>query len=145
MPAYEYKCKDCGETIEIVQSFTDPPLSACTSCESPNLKKVFGSVGIVFKGSGFYKTDSRDKKSASASNAVATKEPGSKDLGSTEPGSKDPGSKERSAKNGDLSTSNKPGDPGKSDSAKTDTVKKADSSKSEAKIASGVGSNSQKQ
>ncbi len=130
MPAYEYKCKDCGETIEIVQSFTDPPLSACTLCGSSNLKKVFGSVGIVFKGSGFYKTDSRDKKSASAPNAVAAKEAGSKEAGS----------KDSSTKDVAANTSNKPGDLGKSDSTKTDNGKKADSSKSEAKLASAVGS-----
>jgi putative FmdB family regulatory protein len=58
MPTYEYRCKSCGEHLEAVQSFTDDPLTTCPSCEG-ELKKVFGSIGISFKGSGFYKTDSR--------------------------------------------------------------------------------------
>ncbi|MHB8245126.1 MAG: FmdB family zinc ribbon protein [Acidimicrobiales bacterium] len=58
MPTYEYACKQCGEHLEVVQSFTDDPLSVCPRC-SGELRKVFGSVGIVFKGSGFYKNDSR--------------------------------------------------------------------------------------
>ncbi len=58
MPTYEYACKGCGEHLEVVQSFTDEPLTECPSCEGP-LRKVFGSIGIVFKGTGFYRTDSR--------------------------------------------------------------------------------------
>jgi len=63
MPTYEYRCADCGQHIEVVQSFTDDPLTQCGACGG-SLKKVFGSVGIVFKGSGFYKTDSRGAKSS---------------------------------------------------------------------------------
>ncbi len=58
MPTYEYACKACGDHIEVVQSFKDDPLATCPSCGGA-LRKVFGSIGIVFKGSGFYKTDSR--------------------------------------------------------------------------------------
>jgi putative FmdB family regulatory protein len=58
MPTYEYVCKSCGEHLEVVQSFRDDPLSECPACGGP-LRKVFGQIGIVFKGSGFYKTDSR--------------------------------------------------------------------------------------
>lgn len=58
MPTYEYACRDCGEHLEVVQSFTDEPLTECPNC-SGRLRKVFGSIGITFKGSGFYKTDSR--------------------------------------------------------------------------------------
>ena len=58
MPTYEYACKSCGKHLEVVQSFTDDPLTECPSCQGA-LRKVFGSVGITFKGSGFYKTDSR--------------------------------------------------------------------------------------
>jgi putative FmdB family regulatory protein len=58
MPTYEYACKQCGEHLEVVQSFTDDALTTCPACGGA-LRKVFGSVGIVFKGSGFYKTDSR--------------------------------------------------------------------------------------
>ncbi|MDA8291928.1 MAG: FmdB family transcriptional regulator [Actinomycetota bacterium] len=64
MPTYEYVCRGCGEQLEAVQAFSDDPLSTCPSCGG-ELRKVFGSVGIVFKGSGFYKTDSRSSSSAS--------------------------------------------------------------------------------
>jgi len=63
MPTYEYSCKQCGEHLEVVQSFKDEPLEVCPNCGG-ELKKVFGSIGIVFKGSGFYKTDSRSGASA---------------------------------------------------------------------------------
>ena len=66
MPTYEYRCKDCGEHLEIVQAFTDDPLTECPACRGP-LRKVFGNIGITFKGSGFYKTDSRSKSSATKS------------------------------------------------------------------------------
>lgn len=62
MPTYEYRCKTCGHEFEIVQAFTDDGLTVCPEC-SGNLKKVFGNVGITFKGSGFYKTDSRSSDS----------------------------------------------------------------------------------
>jgi putative FmdB family regulatory protein len=58
MPTYEYACKECGEHVEVVQSFKDEPLTECPHCGGP-LRKVFAPVGIVLKGSGFYKTDSR--------------------------------------------------------------------------------------
>jgi putative FmdB family regulatory protein len=58
MPTYEYLCRSCGERLEAVQGFHDEPLTTCPACGG-ELRKVFGSVGIVFKGSGFYKTDSR--------------------------------------------------------------------------------------
>ena len=58
MPTYEYACKSCGEHVEVVQSFKDEPLTECPACGGP-LRKVFGSIGISFKGSGFYKTDNR--------------------------------------------------------------------------------------
>jgi putative FmdB family regulatory protein len=58
VPTYQYRCTDCGEPLEAVQAFTDDPLTECPSCGG-TLRKVFSSVGIVFKGSGFYRTDSR--------------------------------------------------------------------------------------
>ena len=63
MPTYEYRCKDCGQHLEVVQAFTDDALTECPACQG-QLRKVFGNIGITFKGSGFYKTDSRSKKSA---------------------------------------------------------------------------------
>jgi putative FmdB family regulatory protein len=58
MPTYEYACRSCGQHVEVVQSFTDSPLTVCPHCGGV-LRKVFGNVGIVLKGSGFYKNDSR--------------------------------------------------------------------------------------
>lgn len=70
VPTYEYLCTDCGEPLEIVQSIHEPSLTHCPKCGG-RLRKVFGNVGVVFKGSGFYKTDSRSadakKKKAAAS------------------------------------------------------------------------------
>jgi putative FmdB family regulatory protein len=63
MPIYEYRCKDCGHEFETTQAFTDEPLTECPSCKGA-LKKKFGSVGISFKGSGFYKNDSRGTTSS---------------------------------------------------------------------------------
>jgi putative FmdB family regulatory protein len=60
MPTYEYACTKCGDRTEVIQSFADAPLTTCTVCGGP-LRKVFSPVGIVFKGSGFYRTDSRGK------------------------------------------------------------------------------------
>ena len=60
MPTYEYACTECGNRIEAVQAIADAPLTTCTVCGG-RLRKVFSPVGIVFKGSGFYRTDSRGK------------------------------------------------------------------------------------
>jgi putative FmdB family regulatory protein len=66
MPTYEYACRDCGSHLEVVQSFSDDPLTECPHCGG-QLRKVFGSIGITFKGSGFYKTDSRSGSSSKRS------------------------------------------------------------------------------
>jgi putative FmdB family regulatory protein len=66
MPTYEYVCTDCGTPLEVVQSIHDPALTECPACSGGRLRKVFGNVGVVFKGSGFYRTDSRGKKTAGA-------------------------------------------------------------------------------
>ena len=65
MPTYQYRCKQCDHELEVVQSFSDEPLTTCPECEGA-LKKVYGNVGISFKGSGFYKTDSRGGSSKKA-------------------------------------------------------------------------------
>ena len=64
MPTYQYTCTECGEPVEAVQKFSDPPLTVCEACGG-KLRKVFSPVGIVFKGSGFYRTDSRKASTAS--------------------------------------------------------------------------------
>jgi putative FmdB family regulatory protein len=61
VPTYQYACTDCAERLEVVQRFSDDPLSVCPSCGG-KLRKVFSPVGIVFKGSGFYRTDSRSSQ-----------------------------------------------------------------------------------
>jgi len=65
MPTYEYRCDDCGYDFETVQGFNDEPLTVCPKCGSP-VRKVFSSVGIVFKGSGFYSTDSHHSSHSAA-------------------------------------------------------------------------------
>jgi putative FmdB family regulatory protein len=65
VPTYQYTCTECGEPLEAVQKFTDAPLTVCPACGG-RLRKVFSAVGIVFKGSGFYRTDSRNGSGAKA-------------------------------------------------------------------------------
>lgn len=66
MPTYEYACRDCGRHLEVVQSFTDDPLETCERCGG-SLRKVFSAAGIIFKGSGYYVTDTRsERRKASA-------------------------------------------------------------------------------
>ncbi|MCE7078975.1 FmdB family zinc ribbon protein [Streptomyces sp. ST2-7A] len=65
MPTYQYQCTACGDGLEVVQKFTDDALTECPACDG-RLKKVFSAVGIVFKGSGFYRNDSRGATSGSA-------------------------------------------------------------------------------
>lgn len=91
MPTYQYTCTDCGEPLEAVQRFTDEPLQTCPACGG-RLRKVFSAVGVVFKGSGFYKTDSRaaaksskpeklpagDASAANGAKAAAESQPESK-------------------------------------------------------------------
>jgi putative FmdB family regulatory protein len=73
VPTYQYACTECGHQLEAVQSFSDDPLTICTECRG-RLRKVFSAVGVVFKGSGFYRTDSR---SAAGSSNGASKSEGS--------------------------------------------------------------------
>ncbi|WP_411089286.1 FmdB family zinc ribbon protein [Streptomyces sp. 061-3] len=72
MPTYQYQCTECGEGLEAVQKFTDDALTVCPNCEG-RLKKVFSAVGIVFKGSGFYRNDSRGSSSSSAPASASAK------------------------------------------------------------------------
>ena len=63
MPTYQYRCTSCDRDLEVVQKFTDDPLTDCPECDG-SLRKVFNAVGVVFKGSGFYATDNRPKGKA---------------------------------------------------------------------------------
>ncbi|MFJ7232606.1 FmdB family zinc ribbon protein [Streptomyces tendae] len=72
MPTYQYQCTECGEGLEAVQKFTDDALTECPNCQG-RLKKVFSAVGIVFKGSGFYRNDSRGSSSSSSPASSSSK------------------------------------------------------------------------
>ena len=87
MPTYQYACtnSDGKHEFEVVQSFADAPVSECPECSSP-VRKVYGSVGVVFKGSGFYRTDSR---SSAASSESGSSPDGKKDGGTKDGGTKD--------------------------------------------------------
>lgn len=71
MPTYSYACTDCGNRFDVVQAFTDDTLTTCEQC-SGRLRKLFNSVGVVFKGSGFYRTDSRESTKSSTNGSAKT-------------------------------------------------------------------------
>jgi putative FmdB family regulatory protein len=85
VPTYQYTCTECGEPLETVQKFSDEPLTVCPACGG-RLRKVFSPVGIVFKGSGFYRTDSR-KSAAAAAPATKDKSPAESSSSTSESGS----------------------------------------------------------
>ena len=95
MPTYSYACTECGNRFDIAQSFSDDALTTCELC-SGRLRKLFNSVGVVFKGSGFYRTDSREsaKKAKSSGNGSSTGEAASSSASSE---SKTSSSTEKSA------------------------------------------------
>jgi putative FmdB family regulatory protein len=85
MPTYQYACTEatCGNRFELVQAFTDPSATECPVCGQP-VRKVYGSVGIVFKGSGFYRTDSRAEKTAANGKKPGDRAGSSADTGRSE-------------------------------------------------------------
>lgn len=111
MPTYEYVCTKCGEGLEAVQSFSDPPLTKCPQCKG-KLRKVFSAAGIVFKGSGFYKTDSRSGSKSSSSSSSDSKSTADS-----------PSSTSGSSSSGESSSSSSKSDSGKSDSGKSGSSK----------------------
>ena len=116
MPTYQYVCTECGEPLEVVQKFSDDALTDCPAC-SGRLRKVFSAAGIIFKGSGFYRTDSRGSgKSSSTAGASSN---GSSSNGSSSGGSSDGSSSGSSG-----------GDSGKSDSSSSSSSSGGDSSSS---------------
>ncbi|MBF6124533.1 FmdB family zinc ribbon protein [Nocardia brasiliensis] len=96
MPTYSYACTQCDNRFDIVQSFSDESLTVCPEC-SGKLRKLFNSVGIVFKGSGFYRTDSRGGASTAS-------EPAKSDNGKSDNGSSSSTSSDSSSSNGSSST-----------------------------------------
>jgi putative FmdB family regulatory protein len=121
VPTYQYVCTECGGQLEAVQKFTDEPLTV-HDCGG-RLRKVFSPVGIVFKGSGFYRTDSRGKEpSGASSSASPSKESGSKE--SKEKGSSSSSSDSASSSSSDSSSSSKSG----GDSSSSSSASSASSS-----------------
>ena len=88
MPTYQYACTkaSCGNRFELIQAFTDPSVTECPVCGQP-VRKVYGSVGVVFKGSGFYRTDSRAEKTGNGHKS-RDREPANADAGGSESSSK---------------------------------------------------------
>jgi len=126
MPTYEYRCRECGDELEVVQSFSDDPLDTCPSCGGP-LRKVFAAPGISFKGSGFYKTDS---KGGSSSTVTANGEKSDK----ADKSEKSDSSSEKSGEKSGDSSSSTSGD------SSSSTKDSGSSSKSPSKSDSGSSS-----
>jgi putative FmdB family regulatory protein len=122
LPTYEYACTACGHRLEAVQSFSDDPLTECPECGSA-LRKVYGAVGIVLKGSGFYKTDSRAAASANGNGNGKKSEAASDDSSTTKKDSStSPSSSDSGSSGGDGSAKKDDGSAKKGDSsAKKDT------------------------
>ncbi|MFC1402443.1 MULTISPECIES: FmdB family zinc ribbon protein [Streptacidiphilus] len=92
MPTYQYQCTECGNGLEAVQKFTDDALTVCPTCNG-RLRKIYSAVGVVFKGSGFYRTDSRSSSSSTvgaAKPAAASSTSSSGDSSSSSGGSPSP-------------------------------------------------------
>ncbi|MEW2486876.1 FmdB family zinc ribbon protein [Streptomyces sp. NPDC048411] len=104
MPTYQYQCTECGEGLEAVQKFTDDALTVCPNCEG-RLKKVFSAVGIVFKGSGFYRNDSRGSSSSSTPSSSSAKASGSASSSSTGSDSKSSASSSTASSSSSSSSS----------------------------------------
>ena len=83
MPTYSYACTDCSNKFDVVQAFTDDSLTDCPQCDG-RLRKVFGKVGVVFKGSGFYRTDSRESGKSSIPSGGSTSSESSGSSGSSD-------------------------------------------------------------
>ncbi len=122
MPTYQYACKEtaCGHRFEAVQSFSDDPIAICPVCEG-QVRKVFSAVGVVFKGSGFYRTDSRENAKASS--------------GSSPNGSSSNGSGEKKSEAASSSSSGESSGSGSSGSAAKGSTSSGSSSGSTSKAA----------
>ncbi|MGE3621139.1 MAG: FmdB family zinc ribbon protein [Acidimicrobiia bacterium] len=118
MPTYEYRCKSCGQHLEVVQSFTEDALTECPACGG-ELRKVFGSIGISFKGSGFYKTDSRSGSSRSSTASGASS---GTDSPSSSPSSSDGGGGSSSSSEGGSSSNGTSSTPSSSSTSSSSTA-----------------------
>ncbi len=109
MPTYSYACTECGNRFDEVQSFSDEALTTCSLC-SGRLRKLFGNVGVVFKGSGFYRNDSREtaKSSSSATSSASTPSNGSSGGSESSTSSSDKSASSSSSDSSSSSTSSAP-------------------------------------
>ena len=105
MPTYQYACTECGHAFDQFQSFSDDALTQCPECQG-RLRKIFNAVGVVFKGSGFYRNDSRDKKSSAVTSE--SKSDSTSDTKSDSGTSSDTKSETKSEKKSDTSSSSSP-------------------------------------
>ena len=109
MPTYSYACTECGNRFDVVQAFTDDALTTCEQC-SGRLRKLFNSVGVVFKGSGFYRNDSRESAKSSSNGSAKSSSSSDSDTSSSSSSDKSgssekPSSSEKSSSAGDKSDS----------------------------------------
>ena len=102
MPTYEYACRSCAEHLEVVQSFSDDPLTTCPACGG-ELRKVFGAIGIAFKGSGFYRNDSRPREKSESGADGAKESKGGKEAKEAKEAKEDTGSSSSETKAGSSS------------------------------------------
>lgn len=107
MPTYQYRCTACDHAFEQVQSFSDDALTVCPEC-SGKLRKVFNSVGVVFKGSGFYKTDSRSTNGSSSSAGSTSSTNPTKESSGTSSSSDSSSSTSTSSSSSSAGTASKP-------------------------------------
>lgn len=131
MPTYQYRCTECGEELEVVQKFSDDALTVCPACQGA-LRKVFSPVGIVFKGSGFYRTDSRngsgdgakkkDKEAAGAKSADSSSSSSSSDSGKSSANGSSGSSGSDSSSSGSSGSSSSSSSSGKSDKSSSATT-----------------------
>jgi len=102
VPTYSYACTECGDRFDAVQAFSDSALTTCAKCNG-RLRKLFGNVGVVFKGSGFYRTDSRDSAKSSAKSSSSSSDGSGSE--STSGSSSSSASSEKSSSNGSSASS----------------------------------------
>ena len=123
MPTYQYTCTECGEPVEAVQKFSDEPLTVCSACGG-RLRKVFSPVGIVFKGSGFYRTDSRKNATSTVPADKSSADSGSSSSGTSGDSGSSNGSSDKAAAKKTETTSTS------SDSSSSSSSSKSSSSRS---------------
>jgi putative FmdB family regulatory protein len=126
VPTYQYRCTECGEDLEVVQKFSDEPLTVCPTCQG-SLRKVFSPVGIVFKGSGFYRTDSRKGSGSGDSGDGAKKDKEPVGAKSADSSSSDSG---KSSANGSSSSAGSDSSSGSSSSGSSSSSSSGKSEKS---------------